>query len=140
MVWDVELFGWRLTRTDGAAYEFVAYTPLKTVRDRAGNEVRLHRNVDKLLTEATTSDGRWVKFTYDTAKRITSATDDVGRTVTYAYDASGRLSTVTDADGPRDDLRLRRGAPDDHASGRPWDDRAHQHLRLRRPRAAAGAR
>ena len=99
MAWDTDLFGWRLQRLDGMTFEFVAYKPVQLIRDRFGNEVRLTRDTDKLLTRADSSDGRWMTFVHDTSKRITSVTDNTGRRVSYTYDTAGRLSTVVDPAG-----------------------------------------
>ena len=50
---------------------------------------------------ARSSDGHWIRFSYDLASHtvITRATDDLGRTVTYRYDAAGHLVSTTDPEG-----------------------------------------
>lgn len=51
---------------------------------------------DGNITQITSSNGRWIAFTYDTSNRITQARDNTGRAVNYTYDAGGRLWKVTD--------------------------------------------
>jgi YD repeat-containing protein len=90
--------GWNLTLTDGTVYVFGLEAPLQAIRDRYGNTVTItHANGQSgTITQVTSPNGRWIRFTYDASNRITQAKDNIGRTVAYTYDANGNLSTVTD--------------------------------------------
>src|SRR5207253_3029971 len=93
--------GWELTLKDGTVYFFGDTAPLQSIRDRYGNNVTLTRAsgpMDK-ITKITSTNGRWIQFSYDANNRIAQATDTGGRIVRYTYDASGRLSQVTDPAG-----------------------------------------
>jgi RHS repeat-associated protein len=99
---------WTLTKKDGTMYFFpdsdgstsARNGALFGMQDRFGNVVQFTRDFNTLnLVQVTSPNGRWIKFTYDTANRITQAQDNIGRIVQYAYDAGGRLSQVTDANG-----------------------------------------
>lgn len=89
--------GWDLTLLDGTVYVFGENAPLQAIRHRFGNQVTIaHSNGQSGdVTQVTSPNGRWVKFTYD-AGRITQAIDNIGRTVSYRYNASGDLTSVTD--------------------------------------------
>jgi RHS repeat-associated protein len=93
--------GWNLTTKDGTVYVFGDLAPLQSIRDRFGNTVTLTRTSGQSgnITQITSSNGRWIKFTYDGSNRVTQATDSAGRSVGYTYYASGELNTVTDAKG-----------------------------------------
>ncbi|HEX6291760.1 MAG TPA: RHS repeat-associated core domain-containing protein [Herpetosiphonaceae bacterium] len=93
--------GWDLILKDGTVYTFPQYSPLQSIRDRHGNRITISRSGGSTgnITQVTSSNGRWITFTYDTSNRITQAKDNVGRTVNYTYDASGRLWKVTDPAG-----------------------------------------
>ncbi|MFI8515600.1 RHS repeat-associated core domain-containing protein [Streptomyces sp. NPDC085460] len=93
--------GWHLRLKDGTDYIFPWYGPLKEVRDRHGNALRITRSNGSKgdITSVTTPGGRWVSFTYDAQHRVTQARDNAGRTTSYTYDAAGRLETVTDPAG-----------------------------------------
>ena len=83
---------------DGTVYFFPEFAPLKSIRDRYGNQLTITRSLGATgnMTQITSSNGRWVQFTYDGSNRITQAKDNTGRTVGYTYDAGGRLWKVTD--------------------------------------------
>lgn len=98
--------GWELKLNDGTVFSFGDVAPLQSVRDRYGNKITISRdNVNSLgspngnITKLTSSNGRWIQFTYDSANRVTTARDNTGRTVGYTYDAGGRLWKVTDPTG-----------------------------------------
>jgi RHS repeat-associated protein len=98
--------GWNLTLKNGLTYVFGDEAPLHTIKDRHGNKVTISRaNTNGFgspsgnITKITSSNGRWIAFTYDTTNRITQAKDNIGRTVNYTYDAGGRLWKVTDPQG-----------------------------------------
>ncbi|MFC7529313.1 RHS repeat-associated core domain-containing protein [Actinoplanes sp. GCM10030250] len=98
--------GWDLRLRDGTTYVFGDEAPLQAIRDRHGNTVTITRApsppwTDGItrargpITQVTSPNGKWIKFSYDADNRITRAEDVLGRAVTYAYE-NGRLSTVTD--------------------------------------------
>jgi RHS repeat-associated protein len=91
---------WQLTLKDGTSYFFdINQGCLQKIQDRNGNQLTITRDNSGSgkVTQVTSPNGRWIKFTYDGSNRITQVQDMIGRTVGYAYDASGRLYTVTDA-------------------------------------------
>ena len=90
--------GWTLRLRDGTKYIFHnEIAPLSRIEDRFGNSITLSRDTPGSIniTQATSSDGRWVKFGYDASNRVTSATDNAGRVTGYQYDAAGYLWKVT---------------------------------------------
>ena len=89
--------GWDLRLTDGTVYVFPDSMPLKSIRDRYGNQITINRTLGN-ISSITTPHGRWIQFTYN-GTRISQARDNIGRTVNYAYDGSGRLWRVTDPNG-----------------------------------------
>jgi RHS repeat-associated protein len=91
--------GWTLRLRDGTKYIFHnEIAPLSRIEDRFGNSITLSRDTLNSIniTQATSSDGRWVKFGYDGSNRVTSATDNTGRVTGYQYNAAGYLWKVTD--------------------------------------------
>ncbi|HEX7174811.1 MAG TPA: RHS repeat-associated core domain-containing protein [Pyrinomonadaceae bacterium] len=95
--------GWDLKLKNGLTYVFGDEAPLNTIKDRHGNKIIISRastngfgSPTGRVTKLTSSNGRWIEFTYDASNRITQAKDNIGRTVNYTYDASGRLWKVTD--------------------------------------------
>ncbi|WLQ45627.1 RHS repeat-associated core domain-containing protein (plasmid) [Streptomyces laculatispora] len=92
---------WELHFRDGSVWIFPLYSPLKEIRDRHGNVLRLTRRdgTKGEITRITTPGGRWVSLHYDTLHRVDEARDNTGRTTSYTYDSAGRLSTVTDPAG-----------------------------------------
>jgi RHS repeat-associated protein len=93
--------GWDLRLRDGTTYIMGNVAPLQAIRDRYGNTEILTRSNGQNgnITQITSPNGRWVKFTYDSSNRITKAEDNGGRTSTYSYDPTGRLQTATDPAG-----------------------------------------
>jgi len=104
--------GWTLTLKDGTLYKFPESCPgcpsgaLNEIHDRNGNKLLISRTGTNQfndpfgnITQITSPNGRWIKFTSDASNRITQAKDNAGRTVTYEYDTSGRLFKVTDPNG-----------------------------------------
>ena len=91
--------GWDLKLKDGTVFVFGENAPLQSIRDRYGNQITITRTNGQTgnITQVSSSDGRWIKLTYDNSNRIVQAQDNIGRTVGYHYDASGRLDQVTDA-------------------------------------------
>ncbi len=93
--------GWNLTTKDGMVLVFGMNAPLQSVRDRYGNQITVTRSPATYgdITQVSSSDGRWIHFTYNATHEITQAQDNAGRTVTYVYDSNQRLIQVTDAGG-----------------------------------------
>ncbi|MFD0292840.1 polymorphic toxin-type HINT domain-containing protein [Streptomyces sp. NPDC127118] len=89
---------WELRFRDGSVWVFPLYSPLKEIRDRHGNALKLTRLSGNKgeITRITTPGGRWISLAYDTKHRVHEARDNTGRTTVYKYDSAGRLSTVTD--------------------------------------------
>src|SRR5215207_3014719 len=86
--------GWDLRLRNGLTYVFGDEAPLHTVRDRYGNKITISRastngfgSPTGRVPRITTSNGRWVEFTYDASNRVTQARDNIGRAVNYTYDA-----------------------------------------------------
>lgn len=104
---------WEVRLKDGTTYQFgikalqgdifgvhVSTNALYTIQDRFGNKTTISRDNDLRMTRITSTNGRWIQFSYsDTSKRIAQATDNIGRSIGYTYDANGRLWKVTDAKG-----------------------------------------
>ncbi|RDG40027.1 hypothetical protein DVH02_00425 [Streptomyces corynorhini] len=101
IVWKGYSGGWELTFRDGTVWVFPQYAPLKEIRDRHGNTVRITRLDGKRgdITRINAPGGRWISLAYDTQHRVTRTTDNTGRTTEYTYDGAGRLDKVTDPAG-----------------------------------------
>ena len=93
--------GWNLIRTDGMLYVFGENAPLQSIQDRFGNKITFTRSngISGNITQVSSSNGRFIRFSYDSNNCITQAVDNIGRTVNYTYDSSSRLTTVTDPNG-----------------------------------------
>ncbi|MFD9961637.1 DNRLRE domain-containing protein [Amycolatopsis sp. NPDC058986] len=104
--------GWDVTLRDGTVMVIGEEAPLQEIRDKFGNTTTLTRatappgtdgkvRANGPVTQITSPNGRWVKFTYDEANppRVKSIEDNLGRRVGYTYDATGHLETVTDVRG-----------------------------------------
>ncbi|HEY0760945.1 MAG TPA: RHS repeat-associated core domain-containing protein [Pyrinomonadaceae bacterium] len=94
--------GWDVALTDGTVLVFPELLPLQAIRDRYGNQVTITRAISGVsgnITQVTSPNGKWLKFTYDGSNRITQVQDNMGRTVGYTYDGSGRLWKKTDQNG-----------------------------------------
>jgi RHS repeat-associated protein len=98
ITWNGNL-GWDLRLTDGTVYVFPEFAPLGAIRDRFGNTLRIARDSGQRITQITSPNRRWMRFTYDGSNRITQARDNGGRTTSYTYDTSGRLASATDVAG-----------------------------------------
>ncbi|MFD8917445.1 RHS repeat-associated core domain-containing protein [Streptomyces sp. NPDC059569] len=101
LVWKGYDGGWDLTFRDGSVWVFPQYAPLKEIRDRHGNAVKITRLDGKRgdITRISAPGGRWISLAYDAQHRVTGAKDNAGRTTAYTYDTAGRLDTVTDPAG-----------------------------------------
>ena len=93
--------GWDVRLVDGTVFVFPDVAPLQSIRDRYGNKITITRTNGILgnITQLTSSNGRWIQFTYGSGNRISQARDNSGRTVNYTYDSSNRLWKVTDPEG-----------------------------------------
>ncbi len=97
--------GWVLTRTDGTVYTFSNTGVLQSIHDRNGNTITIMRNKQALnhgwqtgnISSIISTNGRWIRFTYDQYERVVQAKDNSARAVEYTYGANGRLWKVTDA-------------------------------------------
>lgn len=100
---------WEYRLKDGTVYVMGHQAPIQSIRDRYGNETRLTWSQTNVwgagygnLIRITSSNGRWIEFTYDSASpvnHVVQAKDHIGRVVGYSYDVNGNLSTVTDPEG-----------------------------------------
>jgi RHS repeat-associated protein len=99
--WTSEGFGFELVLKDGTIYFFPDMGRLQYIRDRYGNKVTVTRagGTTGNITQLTSPNGRWMRFTYDGSNRVTQAKDNIGRTVNYEYDTGGRLWKVTNPAG-----------------------------------------
>ncbi|WP_163567518.1 DUF6531 domain-containing protein [Fodinicola feengrottensis] len=108
LVWNGNGFDVRLR--DGSSLVFGEDAPLQAIRDRYGNTITITRGPggsdeqgDPLangpLSQVTSPNGRWIKFSTDRLRRITRAQDNTGRSVSYTYDTKGHLATVTSPTG-----------------------------------------
>ena len=86
---------YRLTDTDGTAYDIVQGVGVERIEDTNGNVITITSN------GIVHSTGRSVLFERDTDNRITRVTDPEGNSVNYEYDFYGDLVAVTDRDGNR---------------------------------------
>ncbi|MDX3193477.1 DUF6531 domain-containing protein [Streptomyces sp. MN03-5084-2B] len=104
--------GWDVTLRDGTVMVIGEEAPLQEIRDKFGNTTTVTRatappgtdgkvRVNGPVTQITSPNGRWVKFTYDESNppRVKSVEDNLGRRVGYTYDTTGHLETVTDVRG-----------------------------------------
>jgi RHS repeat-associated protein len=109
IVWNNQRGGWDLRFKDGSVWGFPeasnstlpSQAAIQFIQDRFGNTVTMTRAPSTgLLNQITTSNGKWLAFTYDTCNRVTAIADNIGRTTLYAYDSTncttGHLHTVTD--------------------------------------------
>jgi YD repeat-containing protein len=88
-----------LRRYDG---EVASYLPcsshqmcyLNGVREADGRSLTFRREVDRRLSQVTSSDGSWVKLQYGAHSRIEQASDNHGQTVRYGYNERNQLTSV----------------------------------------------
>ena len=106
-----------ITLPDGTVYSFGDNNGLLTggIADRYGNTITITRTPGSSADPGnegpetvTTTDGRWMEFTYGpclvttttTTDCVTSVTDNIGQTTSYEYDtATGQMTQSTDANG-----------------------------------------
>jgi len=94
------------TDNDRTIAHFITNTPgenalLQSIQDRFGNKITFTRSngISGNITQVSSSNGRFIRFSYDSNNCITQAVDNIGRTVSYTYDSSSRLTTATDPNG-----------------------------------------
>jgi RHS repeat-associated protein len=89
---------WVLSFPNGSSWIIPQHAPLKEMRDRQGNAIRLVRlNGDKgPVTRIEAPGGRWIHLGYDGRERVRQVRDNTGRTVSYEYDDLDRLAKVID--------------------------------------------
>jgi len=92
-----------ITLKDGTVYTFSWYNSrLMSIQDRAGNRVGIVRDSSGKILQASTPNGRYLRFQYgapNCATCIAGIADNIGRQTSYEYDASGRLTKATDPKG-----------------------------------------
>jgi RHS repeat-associated protein len=92
-----------LTLKDGTVYTFSWYNSrLMSIDDRWGNRLGIVRDGSYKILQASTPNGRYLRFQYgqpNCATCITRVTDNIGRQTSYEYDTSGRLTQATDPNG-----------------------------------------
>ncbi|MFG3049855.1 RHS repeat-associated core domain-containing protein [Kitasatospora sp. NPDC048239] len=104
--------GWDVKLRNGTTYVLGDEAPLQAIRDKFGNTTTITRapapadsdgkvRLRGPITQVTSPNGKWIKFSYDTASppRIVRAEDNLGRAVSYTYTADGHLETVTNPAG-----------------------------------------
>jgi RHS repeat-associated protein len=98
--WNQSAPGWDLELANGLTYVFGDNAPLQAIHDRHGNTLTIKRASGQTgnITQITSPNGRWAKFTYDGSNRITKVIDNGGREVKYTY-TSGRLTKVEAPEG-----------------------------------------
>jgi YD repeat-containing protein len=101
LLWNQADLGWNLTLKDGTVYVFGDNAPLREIRDRFGNTLRVEHNGPLGLgnvTKVLSPHNRWIALTYDGSDRVTEAKDNLWRTVGYTYYArSGLPGALTSA-------------------------------------------
>ena len=80
----------------------VAFPPLQSITDEAGQVVVVTSTESGLITGFTHPDGRQWLLTHDAEGNLTSVTDGAGRVRSFTYNAEGLLSVVTGADGVKE--------------------------------------
>jgi len=99
---DYESGNYVVTKKNGTKFIFSLYGVLTAIQDRIGNTVGVSRNGGQILRLTSTS-GRYIDFTYDTASRITQMEDIAGRTWNYTYSTAGYLTRATYPDNLHED-------------------------------------
>lgn len=75
-------------------------TALHQIKDRFGNALTLNRDSNLRLIRITSSNNKWVDFSYaGISNTVTHIRDNIGREVSYTYDSQNRLIKVTDVLG-----------------------------------------
>lgn len=90
--WDLSLQNGTTYLLDGERGSLVG------IFDENGNEIHLARRPNGDLTEITSPNGNWIRFSQENGL-ISRAADSLGNYVNYAYDERHRLKRVTDSRG-----------------------------------------
>ncbi|HTB50375.1 MAG TPA: RHS repeat-associated core domain-containing protein [Solirubrobacteraceae bacterium] len=85
-----------LTYPDQTKYTFASSGLLKSITDRNGNTITMHRSGEGRLESVTDEKSRAITFSYNGAGEISEAKDPLGHTVKYKYDEAGNLEKVTE--------------------------------------------
>jgi YD repeat-containing protein len=90
---------WDVSLQDGTTYLLEGERgSLVGIFDKDGNEIRLARKPTGDLTQITSPNGSWIRFSQDDGL-IFRAADNMGNAVNYIYDERHRLKRVTDSRG-----------------------------------------
>jgi hypothetical protein len=91
--------GWDLSLQDGTTYLLdPKHGWLAGIFDENANEIYLTRKSNGELTEITSPNGKWIRFSQQKGL-LSRATDSLGDSVNYIYDERGRLKRMTDSRG-----------------------------------------
>lgn len=90
---------WDLSLQDGTTYLLDGKRgSLVGIFDKNGDEIRLTRKPNGDLTEITSPNGNWIRFSQEKGL-VSRAADSIGHSVNYIYDQRHRLKRVTDSRG-----------------------------------------
>jgi len=90
---------WDLSLQDGTTYLLDGERgSLVGIFDKTGNEIHLARKPNGDLTEITSPNGNWIRFSQDNGL-LSRAADSMGNAVNYIYDDRHRLKRVIDSRG-----------------------------------------
>jgi YD repeat-containing protein len=90
---------WDVSLQDGTTYLLEGERgSLVGIFDKDGNEIRLARKPTGDLSQITSPNGSWIRFSQDDGL-IFRAADNMGNAVNYIYDERHRLKRVTDSRG-----------------------------------------
>jgi YD repeat-containing protein len=102
MHWRTTPFGhYDLKRYDGEVRTFLPCSGPELlcymigIRNAQGQEIKFDRDAARKLTQLTSPNGSWLRFSYGPGNHIDEINDSRGRTVRYGYDGSNRLTAVT---------------------------------------------
>jgi YD repeat-containing protein len=92
-------WAWDLSLQDGTTYLLNGERgSLAGIFDKAGNEIHIARKPNGDLTEITSPNGNWIRFSQENGL-LSRAADSMGNAVNYIYDERHRLKRVTDSQG-----------------------------------------
>ncbi|MDR2173138.1 MAG: hypothetical protein LBE32_02890 [Burkholderiales bacterium] len=102
--------GFTITLKDDTVYGFSWYNSrLMYIQDCWGNRLGIVRDGSGKILQASTPNGRYLRFQYghpNCATCITRVTDNIGRQTSCPYDVNGNLRQVTDATGQRTQIGI----------------------------------
>ena len=93
----------KMTLQDGTQYFLDRAVGITQIKDNYGNTISFTRN------SITSSGGKSILMTRDTAGRIVSVTDATNVGMVYTYDSNGDLNTITDARNNKTTLSYQAG-------------------------------